>query len=174
MSVNEEYTDKLINYALELGAVDAVRFEVDDIVFDSRTLLKCMFGCEDWGNGLTCPSANPHVTMQQYESMIRKYKYGIIVHANDKKTNHNISFELEHKAYKDGYYMAFSMSDCAQCKKCAGFENKPCRNKKKARPAFHSLGIDVYATVRKLGLPIYTLKDNDERVENWYAAVLIE
>ena len=42
--------------ALELGADDAVVFGIEDIVFDSRTILKCMFGCEDWGKAHTCPS----------------------------------------------------------------------------------------------------------------------
>ncbi|GHT17875.1 hypothetical protein AGMMS4956_21410 [Bacteroidia bacterium] len=42
--------------AIELGAEHALRFGIDDIVFDARSLLKCMFGCEDWGRGHTCPS----------------------------------------------------------------------------------------------------------------------
>ena len=168
------YAMQLIKYAYELGAVDAKKFEIDELVFDCRTLLKCMFGCKEWGFGLTCPSANPHVTMEQYEKMIRKYKYGIIIHANNKKPSHDISFKLEKKAFLDGYYFAFSMSDCAQCKICAGFSREQCRNKSKARPAFHSLGIDLYATVKKFDLPLYPLKENDQRTENWYSAILVE
>jgi predicted metal-binding protein len=33
-----------VRLALELGAADAVRFDIDDIVFEPRTILKCMFG----------------------------------------------------------------------------------------------------------------------------------
>ncbi|MEX0974479.1 MAG: DUF2284 domain-containing protein [Bacillota bacterium] len=44
---------------------------------------------------------------------------------------------------------------------------------KTARPAFHSMGIDVFKTVRKFGLPIDTLKREDE-TPNWYSAVFIE
>ncbi len=170
----EKIIDEMIEYAYELGAVDAVLFNIDDIVFDSRTLLKCMFGCEDWGYGHTCPSANPQVSLEQYEKMFKRYSYGIIVHANDKKTNQDISYLLESRAFTNGYYMAFSLSDCAVCKKCAGFDGKPCVNKKMARPAFHSVGIDVFATVKKFNLPIYTLKEDDDREQNWYAAVFIE
>lgn len=168
------YAESLIQYANELGAVNAVAFNIDDIVFDPRTIIKCMFGCSDWGKGLTCPSANPQMKMEDYEKVFKKYSYGIIVHANNKKTNQDISFELERRAFADGYYFAFSLSDCAVCKQCAGFEGKDCRNRKKARPAFHSVGIDVFLTVHQLGLPLYTLKDADERPENWYAAVFIE
>ena len=172
--VNKKYIEELISYAKEFGAEDAVYFDIKDIVFDSRTLLKCMFGCNDWGKGLTCPSANPQVTMAQYEEMFKRYSYGIIIHANNKKTNHDISYLIESKAFTDGYYLAFSLSDCAVCKTCAGFEGRDCVNKKKARPAFHSVGIDVFATVKKFGLPLYTLKEGDARSQNWYAAVFIE
>ena len=86
----------------------------------------------------------------------------------------DISYLMESKAFTDGYYMAFSMSDCAICKTCKGFDDKPCVNPKKARPAFHSVGIDVFATARKFDMPIYTLHQEDARNENWYAAVFIE
>jgi len=48
--------EKYINLALSLGADNAVGITPSDVVFDGRTLLKCMFGCPDWGKGLTCPS----------------------------------------------------------------------------------------------------------------------
>lgn len=171
---NKVFIDEMVTYANKLGALDTILFDIDDIVFDSRTLLKCMFGCEDWGNGLTCPSANPQVSMKEYEEMFKRYSYGLIVHASNKKTNQDISYLLESKAFTAGYYMAFSLSDCAICKTCMGFSNKPCVNKKKARPAFHSVGIDVFSTVKRLNLPIYTLKEEDERSQNWYAAIFIE
>jgi predicted metal-binding protein len=162
-----------IDEALKMGAKSAVSFNIKDIVFDSRTLLKCMFGCDDWGKNHTCPSRAGSLKPWEYREIFEKYKGGIIIHANDKKTTQNISFAIERQAFIDGYYFAFSMSDCALCKECAGFKEKPCVNPKKARPAFHSIGIDVFATVRKMDLPIETLS-NDKQVENWYAAVFIE
>lgn len=44
----------------------------------------------------------------------------------------------------------------------------------KARPAFHSVGIDVFKTVRQFGLPIKTLSDADTEEQNWYSAVFID
>jgi len=169
----QAYANKLVKEAEKLGALTAKAFELKDIVFDSRTLLKCMFGCGDWGSGHTCPSANPHVSMAEYKEMFSRYTYGIIVHADNKKTNHDISFLLESKAFTDGYHFAFSLSDCALCKTCAGFDGDPCRFVKKARPAFHSVGIDVFTTVRRLGMPIETLSTEDDP-QNWYAAVFVE
>lgn len=162
-----------VDLALKLGADDAVVFSVDDIVFDSRTLLKCMFGCADWGSGNTCPSRPSSPSPWEYEKILKEYRWGIIIHSTDKKKAQDISFEVERLAFLDGYYFAFSMSDCAVCAECAGVVGKNCINAKKARPAFHSVGIDVFATVAKFGLPIDTLKTTDETV-NWYSAVWIK
>jgi len=52
------------------------------------------------------------------------------------------------------------------------FEHQ-CENPRLARPGADSLGIDVYATVRKLGYPIQVLKAKTEPM-NRYAFLLIE
>lgn len=159
--------------ALKLGADHAVIFNIDDIEFDSRTILKCMFGCGDWGKGHTCPSRPGSLKPWEYEQVFRKYKWGIIIHSTSKKISQEVSFKIESEAFVKGYYFAFSLSDCALCQECMGFKSKECANPKKARPAFHSVGIDVFKTVRKFGLPLETLKDKDD-VQNWYSAVFIE
>jgi predicted metal-binding protein len=170
--MNEEYAATLISEARKLGAVDAVAFDIGDIVFDPRTILKCMFGCDDWGCGHTCPSRPGNLSIEQYEKVLKKYSWGVILHAHDKRTTQAVSYKLESKAFTDGYYFAFSMCDCALCKQCAGREGLPCRNVKQARPAFHSVGIDVFATARKFGLPIDTLKD-EKQEQNWYSALFV-
>ena len=162
--------DKYIELARSLGALDVVEATPDDIVFDDRTLLKCMFGCMSWGKGCTCPSRAGALSPREYEHMLRKYKRVIIIHSHDKKISQNVSFAVEREAFFDGDALAFSMSDCALCAQCAGADGQPCRNAKIARPAFHSVGIDVFSTVKKLGLPLKTLKDRDEE-QNWYSAV---
>ena len=72
-----------------------------------------------------------------------------------------------------GFAFAFSMSDCACCKECVGLKGLPCADPKKARPAFHSVGIDVFSTVAKFDLPLHPLKTPEEE-QNWYSAVFIE
>jgi predicted metal-binding protein len=158
--------------AIALGADDAIIFSIDQIVFDPRTLLKCMYGCEDWGKGHTCPSSPGSLKPWEYEPILKRYKWGCIVHSTSKKISQDISFMLEREAFLAGHYFAFSMSDCAICQECAGFKGKPCVNPTRARPAFHSVGIDVFATVKIFGLPLNTLKSEDE-VQNWYSAVFV-
>ena len=162
--------EKYIKLALSLGAEHAVAVKPGHIVFDGRTLLKCMFGCDGWGKGPTCPSKEGSLKPWEYEMLLKKYNTVLIVHSPNKKIAQNVSFAIEREAFLDGDALAFSMSDCSICENCAGNTNEPCRNPKKARPAFHSCGIDVFTTVQKLGLPIKTLKDEAEP-QNWYAAV---
>ena len=165
---------KYIQTALSMGAEDALEFKLSDICFDSRTLLKCMYGCDSWGKNHTCPSRAGSPTMAQYREMFSSYRRGVIIHAHDKALSQKISFKIESMAYLDGYYFAFSLSDCAICKTCAAEDGMPCRNMHMARPAFHSVGIDVYKTVRQLGLPLNTLKDADSETQNWYSAGFID
>ncbi len=165
--------DKLIKTALEMGADHAVLFSIDDIAFDTRTILKCMFGCTDWGKGHTCPSRPGSLSVFDFQRVLKEYSWGVIVHSTDKKVSQDVSFAIEREAFLKGYYMAFSMSDCAICADCAGRSAKPCANPKKARPAFHSAGIDVFKTAGRFGLPIKTLRDESE-TQNWYSAVFVE
>jgi predicted metal-binding protein len=162
---------KYIELALSLGAASATQVTPDDIVFDGRTILKCMFGCSSWGKGCTCPSRSNALKPWEYEPLLRKYRNVIIIGSPDKKVSQDTSFALERQAFLDGDVLAFSMSDCAICAKCAGYNGEPCVNPKKARPSFHSVGIDVFATVRKLGLPIEVLQNKEDIGINWYSAV---
>lgn len=158
--------------AIELGADHAVIFNLEQIVFDPRTLLKCMFGCSDWGHGHTCPSKPGSLKPWEYQKIFEKYQWGIIVHSTSKKVSQEISFKLEQEAFLAGHYFAFSLSDCAVCGECSGFKGKACIDPRRARPAFHSVGIDVFATVKQFGLPLSTLADESEE-QNWYSAVFV-
>ena len=161
-----------VNMAKKLGAQGAVEFVIDDIVFDPRTVLKCIFGCSDFGRIHTCPHQRSPLTVKEYRKILKRYEGGIILGSDIKLDSQQISFEIERKCFLDGYYFAFSLSDCALCSTCALVTDKECRSPKRARPAFHSVGIDVFKTVRNLGLPIEVLTDYND-AQNWYSAVFI-
>jgi predicted metal-binding protein len=169
MNSAREYAD----LALELGAAHSVPFRIEDVVFDPRTLLKCMYGCPDWGKGPTCPSRPGALKPWEFERILKEYRWGVIIHSHEKKIAQDLSYEIERRAFLDGFAFAFSMSDCACCKECVGLKGLPCADPKKARPAFHSVGIDVFSTVAKFDLPLYPLKTPEEE-QNWYSAVFIE
>ena len=171
MSENVKGIEEYIKKAKQMGALNAMVIDTSDIIIDPRTFLKCMFGCESWNKNWTCPSAPNALKPWEFERILKRYKVGILIHCDTKETSQNISYELERAAFLNGYYFAFSMSDCTLCSVCT-YPNA-CKYPKKARPSMQALGIDVYATVRKLGLPLETLKDPDES-QNWYSLVLIE
>lgn len=169
----DSYRARIDNYiegARAEGADNVIAVTPNDIVFDCRTLIKCMFGCGDWGKGKTCPSREGALKPQEWEHMLRRYKTVLIIHSTNKKISQKASFAIEKKAYLDGDVLAFSMSDCALCKDCAGNTNEHCRLPLQARPAFHSVGINVFATVEKFELPLVPLKEKAEP-QNWYSAV---
>ena len=165
--------EKYIERAREMGAKNAVSFNISDIVFDSRVILKCIFGCSDYGKAHTCPYQKSPLSMEEYEKVMSKYSKGIIIGCADKKTSQHISYEIERQAFLDGYYFAFSLSDCGLCKECSHVNKEPCRVPAKARPAFHAVGIDVFKTVRQLGLPLNVLTDRSDE-QNWYSAVFFD
>ncbi|MCL1975465.1 MAG: DUF2284 domain-containing protein [Firmicutes bacterium] len=165
--------EKFCQAALKMGALHAQVFTIDELVFDPRTLIKCMFGCNDWGKGHTCPSRAGNISLKEWQETLSFYRWGLIIHSNQAKLNQDIAYELERQAFFAGYYFAFSMSDCKLCADCAGNSGEPCRFPKKARPAFHSVGIDIFATARHFNLPIETLEHEEEQ-QNWYAALFVE
>lgn len=165
--------DKYVAAALEMGAKNAVEFTISDIVFDPRVVIKCIFGCGDFGRLHTCPYQKSPLSMDEYQRVFEKYSRGIIIGCDNKNDSQKISYEIERKCFLDGYYFAFSLSDCGLCKSCAHGTQKPCVFPEKARPAFHAIGIDVFKTVRNLNLPISVLQEKNTP-QNWYSAVFIE
>jgi len=166
-------TDKYVEAALSLGARRAAPFEAEQIFYDPRVFLKCAFGCADFGKLHTCPYQRSPLTMEDYEKIFKRYERGIVIGCGDKKSSQRISYEIERACFLDGYYFAFSLSDCGLCDECAKKFSQDCRVPSKARPAFHGVGIDVFKTVRGLGLPIEILKSEADE-QNWYSAVFIE
>ena len=163
--------EKYVQMALDSGAKHAQAVSTEDLVFDARTLLKCMYGCDDWGRNWTCPSAPNALKPGEAENLLRKYKHGVIIHTNNFKLTQDISFQIESQAFYDGYHLAFSMSNCVLCETCCF--PAPCKFPLKARPPMEGLGIDVFATARKLGLPINVKKTKSE-IPDCYALVLLE
>ena len=164
---------KYIDMAFEMGADTAVEFDIKDIVFDTRVALKCIFGCASYGKNHTCPFQKSHLSMKEYQEMFERYKGGIIIGCKDGKAAQHISYEIERTCFLDGYYFAFSLSDCGLCQECSRTKSKDCNLPMKARPAFHGVGIDVFKTVNQLGLPLYVARDYDAET-NWYSAVFVE
>ncbi len=83
--------------------------------------------------------------------------------------------DLEGEMFKDGYYKAFVFlaGPCRLCKKCAKLEDKPCNNRRRARPSMEGSGIDVFQTARNNGFFIQTLRKREE-TNNEYCLMMVD
>ena len=164
-------TNKLIEKAKSMGAEKATEFSIDDIVFDERTLLKCLYGCT--GNYHYCPRVDDSVTVKDYIEMTKKYKVGVLICTDNLKDGQKIALELERIAFLDGHHFAFAATECAICPTCSRIDDKPCRSPKSKRIPLYALGIDVYNTVRNIGWTLNVVQDEDTTRKN-ITAVFVE
>ena len=160
---------KYIKRAKELGAKEAKIISTKSIVVAEWVRMKCQFGCDGFGQSLTCPPYSP--TLELTRRILTFYKHALLVHGNEYTDIHGIIPILEREIFLDGYFKAFGMGagPCQLCEKCA----KSCRHPDKTRPSMEACGIDVYTTVRNNGFPIKVLKTQDCK-GNYYGIVLIE
>ena len=164
--------EKYIQLAKELGMVDAKIISPQDVCFDIRAILKCRWGCEDFFHQtIRCHSRD--TTHQERVEMIKRYDHILLIHSHDARALSQAVLEIERTAFLDGHYFAFAIRFCNLCKTCAVKEDKPCPTPEKVRPCDQSFGIDVYKTVRNLGLPCNVLQ-NKEHIQNRYGFVLID
>ena len=142
-----------------------------------------MFGCGSYGNNACCPPNTPSV--DECRRFFSEYSDCVIFHFHKKIDDPNKRGEwtrqvnmkllkLERDVFISGYRKAFLlfMDECRLCAECAGTKIN-CKNSKGARPCPEGMSMDVFATVRKYGLPIEVLKNYDEPM-NRYAFLMVE
>ena len=164
--------EKYIQFAKELHMIDAVIISPKQIFFDIRAILKCRWGCEDFHTeNIRCD--NRGTTYQERVEMVKRYNHILIVHSHDARELSKAVLKIERAAFLDGYTFAFAIRACNLCEICAVKQGDPCPTPDKVRPCDSIFGIDVYKTVRNLGLPCEVLKTKDD-VQNRYGFVLLE
>jgi predicted metal-binding protein len=180
-----DLTDKLVLEQIfqEAGLTDYRWIDPREIVVEEWVRFKCVWGCTSYGHRVNCPPNQPPVA--ECERFVRGYTTGAVFHfsrlistdeENEEWTKplNDALYAVERNAFLAGYYKAFALypENCSLCKVCAGSKTE-CRNRMKSRPGPDSLGIDVYATVRKVGYPIQVVPERGH-VVNRYGFVLVE
>lgn len=164
--------EKYMDVAKSLDMANARLISPKDIFFDIRAILKCRWGCEDYSeNSIRCGTRN--TTFQERVQMVKRYNHILLVHSHDARGLSAAVLEIERTAFLDGHYFAFAIRACNVCKVCAAQLGNPCPNPNKVRPCDQSFGIDVYRTVRNLGLPCAVLH-REHDVQNRYGFVLLD
>lgn len=158
-----------IKRAKELGAKEAKVISAKSIVAAEWVRLKCQFGCDGFGQCLTCPPNSP--TPETTRLMLSYYKDAILIHGDEHTHISSIVAKLEKEIFLDGYFKAFGMGagPCELCDECPEF----CRHSEKARPSLEACGIDVFTTARSNGFPIRVVNKTHCKGD-YYGIVLIE
>ena len=167
----------------QYGFTDFKWIDPEKIIVSQWVRMKCMYGCGEYGHNASCPPNVPAVS--ECERFFREYSAAVIFHFDkkvdrpedrhmwSKKVNAKLS-KLEREVFLSGYERAFLlfMDECQLCAQCPG-THADCVNLDKMRPCPESMGVDVFATVRKYDLPIRVLKDYGEEM-NRYAFLMID
>ena len=145
----------------------------DDIFFDPRVTLKCAWGCDR--SSVTDPRRcdTRNTTLQERIEAFKRYTSILLVHSHDATFLSRVLLELERTAFLDGYYLALTVRACNYCEECRIIKGENCSFPEKVRPCETLFGIDIFKTVRKLGLPCDVLR-NKEDIQNRYGFLLID
>ena len=167
----EKELDYLEKKAVELGASEARVLDTDRIIFDSRSYLKCRFGCNRWGKYWTCPP-NLDISPSEFMEAFSRFNSAIIIKSEDPKVGQDVSVAIEKDVMLSlGHSFAFAMALCVQCDECTYPD--PCKYPHLARPSMDAYGVDIGKTVEQLGFKVEFDPDGN-MLPAWYSMVLID
>lgn len=175
----KEFEEKFVAHNI----TDFKWIDPEKIVTAQWVRMKCMFGCNEYGNTATCPPNAP--SFSECKRFFQEYKDAVIFHfqknvdkpedrfAWTRKVNKKL-LKLEREIFISGYQKAFLLflDSCNICKNCPGTKEK-CKEPKLSRPTPEAMCVDVYSTVRQAGYPIQVLSEYTQTM-NRYAFLLIE
>jgi predicted metal-binding protein len=154
----------------------------ESIIVAHWVRVKCTFGCNDYGLG-TCPPNTPSV--QDCKRFFNEYKSGVIIRLTKFTDKNNYAsewsndmtnklLETEKQLFLKGYHKTFLLNQtcCGICNDCTG-NRIDCKDKKHSRPSPEAFAVDVYQTVRNVGMEINVIAKNPSEI-NRYAFILIE
>lgn len=164
------------------GLFDFKWINPDSIIVAQWVRVKCIFGCSDYGLG-TCPPNTPSV--YDCERFFKEYQSGLVIRLNKyaDKNSYPSSWskeitkkllDIEREIFLLGHQKVFLLNQtcCSLCKDCSG-NRIDCKDKKNSRPSPESFAVDVYQTVRNVGLEINVVSKNPAEM-NRIAILLIE
>ena len=164
--------ERYIQLAKKLKMINVRIISPQEIIFDVRAILKCRWGCEySITENIRCHTRN--TSYQERVEMVNRYHHILLVHSNDARELSHAVLEIERAAFLDGHYFAFAIRTCNLCEDCAVKQGGACPTPEKVRPCDSIFGIDIYKTVRNLGLPCEVLQNKDD-IQNRYGLVLID
>ena len=174
--------EKIESILMQQGFSDYMWVKPEAIVVAQWVRVKCTYGCNEYGSG-TCPPNTP--TVEECKRFFNEYEKGIIIRLKkiaDKRlypsdwsmemTNNLLN--VERNIFLLGFQKVFLLNQtcCFRCKVCSN-NRTDCNDKVKSRPSPESFAVDVYQTIKNVGLEINVIVDNPAEM-NRIAILLIE
>jgi len=180
ISLNREQLEDIFR---QHGFTDFRWLPGKDIKVSQWVRMKCIYGCDGYGQSVTCPPNNPSVA--ECERFIHEYSQTAIFHfvktVRDDEEKRKWSraenrklIDLERAVFLHGHHKAFMllMGSCPFCKECVA-KPEECRHPGSARPTPEGLAVDLFSTAHGVGYSLEVLTDRAQEM-NRYAILLIE
>ena len=163
--------ESLVSKIGALGFRSVLPIAVEQIHVPDWAVLRCRFGCAHFGK----PSCPPHAhSPEKTRSLLKDYAHALLLEGEPPTRDFQKRvLAAEREAFLAGFYKAFAYwaGPCSICPSCA--EDGTCQNTKDSRPSMEGAGIDVFETVKRAGLGVRTLDEEDAFVK-YFALILLE
>lgn len=162
--------EKYISLLKSGGADLAIRIEAKSVQTAAWTIYRCQFGCDTYGRSHCCPPRTP--SWRETQAMLDCYQYGLLFRCHQMEPVTPLAVSVARELFLDGYYkvIAFGSGPCKKCRTC---NEARCNFPGQTVPAMEACGIDVFATVRRNGLEIHTLRERGEE-QNHFGLLMVE
>jgi len=177
------FREKIEGMISKHGYKDYKWIDPRKFVISQWVRIKCLFGCNEFGNTATCPPNVP--SFSECEKFFREYNEAVVFHFAKKVAKPEDRFawtrkvnlkllKLESEIFTSGFEKTFLlfMDSCNICQDCPGIKEE-CKEPELARPTPEAMCVDVYSTVRQLGYPIQVLSRYSQEM-NRYSFLLIK
>jgi len=163
--------ERLMARIRELGFQRVCPVAVTDIRVPDWGDMRCQYGCDRYGKP-HCPPGSP--APEKTRAVLKDYTRALLLEGEPPGRDFQRRvLQAEKAAFKAGFYkaLAYWAGPCELCDTCA--PDGVCRNTREARPSMEGAGIDVFATVERLGIGLRPLPDRGEFVK-YFALLLLE
>lgn len=189
---DKENITVLLQAAKEVGAIEALYIDCDDVVVDDRVRLKCFVPlCRHYGD-LVCPPNVP--TPDEFRKYLKLYRFALLISTQydnppkpasladsedvsneirkKSKDLSDILLRLEGVSLQKGYRFAagFTGGSCHYCDACVKTGGE-CKTPYRARPSMEAVGVDVVGTLQNVDMALeFPVSDKVK----WWGLLLVD